>query len=86
MENGRDPAKLQECFEQPALVAKAVLAIANHQLFSTDVLQRAIFELSPASTRLGLALAPLLLLLSPSDETRLTGMKLSLYLTSIDQR
>lgn len=63
-----------DCVDQPALVATAVEAEANHQLLSTVVLQNAIGVLSAASKRLALALVHSLLLLSPRDKVPKTGI------------
>lgn len=66
--------KKKDCFHQPAFLARAVVAIANHQPISTEVLQHAIGESFAASMQLVLALAHLLLLLSTWNKIRKTEM------------
>lgn len=66
--------KKKDCFDQPAFLARAVVAIANHQPISTEVLQHAIGESFAASMQLVLALAHLLLLLSTWNKIRKNEM------------
>lgn len=61
----RDPKKKEEYFDQPALVGRAHMTAAFHELLPINVLQHVFGELSAASMRLTLALERLLVLLTP---------------------